>query len=82
MQRGEGRGEDYVAREKDPDEQGGEDVVEGGDGVETEEHVDVAGACGCAAAVETGALSWLLRWDRMGGCIACEDGFWCDDGCR
>lgn len=56
----EGRGEDDVAREENPCEEGGEDVVQLGDVVEAEEHVYIPSLGGCAAALEARAFGVLL----------------------
>jgi hypothetical protein len=63
---GESSGEDHEAGEEDPGEEGGEDVVQTGDGVEREEHVHVAGLHAVLAVWCSGS-SW--RGGRaLGGC--------------
>ena len=56
----ESRGKDYVPREQNPDAGGGQDIVQRRDVVQAEQHVDVAGARRCLAALQGRARWWFF----------------------
>ena len=73
LQAVESRGKDYIPREQNPDAGGGQDIVQRRDVVQAEQHVDVAGARRCLAALQGRARWWVFsaigtRSSWRGGC--------------
>ena len=78
---GEGAWEDEEAREQDPGEEGGEDVVQAWDGVEGGQHVHIACLDGVLAAELCGASGrgsgpgWFEVFAMVGGEVVMAMGY-------